>query len=128
MGNIEFGEHQLTTFFGFKKEFLKETSAFKDPGQVKDEYKKEIISELPKVKKLYSDKGLLESVVYTTYKDYANQKINSNLEEDWRNLEKLQNLLTSLAKGKSTISIEEVETNLATVETLEEKIEILLNY
>jgi hypothetical protein len=66
--------------------------------------------------------------VYTTYKDYANQKINSNLEEDWRNLEKLQNLLTSLAKGKSTISIEEVETNLATVETLEEKIEILLNY
>ena len=97
-------------------------------GRFKDEYKKEIISELPKVKKLYSDKGLLESVVYTTYKDYANQKINSNLEEDWRNLEKLQNLLTSLAKGKSTISIEEVETNLATVETLEEKIEILLNY
>ena len=66
--------------------------------------------------------------MYTTYKDYANQKINSNLEEDWSYLEKLQNLLTSLAKGKSTISIEEVETNLATVETLEEKIEILLNY
>lgn len=128
MGNIEFGEHKLTTFFGFKKEFLKEANAFKDPGQVKEEYKKEIIAWLPKIKKLYSDKGLLESVVYATYKEYANQKINSNLEEDWKNLEQLQNLLESLAKGTSTISIQEVETELTKVETLEEKVSILLKY
>ena len=128
MGNIEFGEHKLTTFFGFKKEFLKEASAFKDPGQVNEEYKKEIIAELPKIKKLYSDKGLLESVVYTTYKEYANQKINSTLEEDWKNLAQIQTLLVSLVKGKHTISIESIESELNAVETIEERVALLLNY
>ena len=128
MGYIEFGEHKLTTFFGFKKEFLKEASAFKDPGQVNEEYKKEFIAELPKIKKLYSDKGLLESVVYTTYKEYANQKINSTLEEDWKNLAQLLTFLVSLVKGKHTVSIESIESELNAVETIEERVALLLNY
>ena len=71
---------------------------------------------------------MLESVVYTTYKEYANQKINSTLEEDWKNLAQIQTLLVSLVKGKHTVSIESIESELNAVETIEERVALLLNY
>lgn len=128
MANVEFGTRILTGVCSFKKDFVKSIENFVEPGQVNDDYKKTIIAEMPKIKQLYSDNGLLESVIYLTYKDHANKMINSIQEEDWKNLEKLQNMLKSLAKSKVTSSLAEIETELEAVETLEEKIEILLNY
>lgn len=128
MANIEFGDRVLTGVCSFKKDFTKSINNFREPGQVDDNYKREIIAEIQKNKKLYSDKGLLESVVYMTCKDYTNQKINSTSEEDWKNIAQLQKLLISLAKGKHAVGIETVESELQTVNTLDEKITILLNY
>ena len=54
--------------------------------------------------------------------------INSTLEEDWKNLAQIQTLLVSLAKGKHTVSIESIESELSAVETIEERVALLLNY
>ena len=87
----------------FQKEFIKSINNFKEPGEVSDKYKKEVASKISKINKLYSEKGLSKSNIFTTYKEYANLSLNSTKEEVWIKLDKIQQLLEKIIQPQNSI-------------------------
>ena len=112
-----------------QNETIESTNTITDENKVvTDKYKKIVASEISPISQLYSQKKLLNSNVFTAYKEYANQIFNSTKEKDWKTLDNIHELLQEIVKPKNSALFSELENSISSAQNTEEKINILIKY
>lgn len=128
MANIEFGDYILTGLCSFSKEFMKSIKNFKEPGQVSPEYRTKIGAQIAETKKVSREKDFGNSIVMQSYDLVVKDLMRSEQENDWKTIEQINSIVLDLLKNKSNISQQELENELSSTESAEEKRQIFERY